>query len=285
MKNMNASQVSKMLRALATPERAASNAWFFKSGPGQYGEGDKFLGVTVPQQRTVAKQFRDLPLTDVEKLIMSPWHEERLTGVFILVYQYQHGDTNAKKSIYDFYISRTKCINNWDLVDSSAGYIVGPQLENDPDKMKILTKLAKSDLLWDRRIAMLATFYYIMQGRADEALDIIDILLHDQHDLIQKAVGWMLREIGKRVHDSRCPARTTALPPPVRTQRMLDTPRLRASVAPCAASPDNDIKCGGKILRQFLDKHAATMPRTSLRYAIEHFPPAERAHYLRKVVK
>jgi len=236
-----ADQVSVALRIVATPERAKSNAWFFKSGPGQYGEGDKFLGVSVPQQRTVAKQFKDLPLTEVEKLVMSPLHEERLTGVFILVGQYQRGDEVGKKAIYDFYMSHTACINNWDLVDSSAGYIVGPQLENDPNKMKILTKLAKSDPLWDRRIAMLATFHYIMRGRADEALAIIEILLNDKHDLIQKAVGWMLREIGKRADR--------------------------------------------QILVQFLDKHASTMPRTSLRYAIEHFSSSERAQYLGKVVK
>lgn len=237
----NLSDVSKALRFVATPERAKSNAWFFKTGPGQYGEGDQFLGVTVPQQRVVAKQFKDLPLYEVEKLIMSPWHEERLTGVFILVGQFQRGDESNKKAIYDFYMSHTGCINNWDLVDSSAGYIVGPWLEEKPQKMKILTKLAKSDLLWDRRIAMIATLYYINQGRADEAFDIIDILKNDSHDLIQKAVGWMLREIGKRV--------------------------------------DRDL------LIVFLDQNAATLPRTSLRYAIEHFSPSERAKYLNKVVK
>jgi len=137
---------------------------------------------------------------------------------------------------YDFYITHTKWINNWDLVDSSAGYIVGSWLDDKPDKMKILTKLAKSSLLWDRRIAMLATFAYIQHGRAEEALYIAEKLLYDEHDLIQKAVGWMLREIGKRVDR--------------------------------------------QILLAFLDKHAATMPRTSLRYAVEHFLPADRSHYL-----
>jgi len=233
--------VTKALKTVATAERAKTNAWFFKSGPGQYGEGDKFLGVTVPQQRVIAKQFKNLSLTEVEKLVMSPWHEERLTGVFILVYQYQRTDTVNKKAIYDFYMSHTKCINNWDLVDSSAGYIVGQWLDGKPEKMKVLTKLAKSDLLWDRRIAMIATFYYITQGTADEALQIIEILINDRHDLIQKAVGWMLREIGKRVDK----------------QALVD----------------------------FLDKHATTMPRTSLRYAIERFSPTERAKYLGKVVK
>ena len=238
---MKTLDVTKALKTVATAERAKTNAWFFKSGPGQYGEGDKFLGVTVPQQRVIAKQFKNLSLTEVEKLVMSPWHEERLTGVFILVYQYQRTDTVNKKAIYDFYMSHTKCINNWDLVDSSAGYIVGQWLDGKPEKMKVLTKLAKSDLLWDRRIAMIATFYYITQGTADEALQIIEILINDRHDLIQKAVGWMLREIGKRVDK----------------QALVD----------------------------FLDKHATTMPRTSLRYAIERFSPTERAKYLGKVVK
>jgi len=235
---MTAADASIELKKFASPEKAKASAWFFKTGPGQYGEGDKFLGVTVPEQRKIAKQFHDLPLLEVEKLIISPWHEERLTGVFILVYQFQHGDRSNKKEIYDFYLSHTANINNWDLVDSSAGYIVGSWLENSPNKMKILTNLAKSDLLWDRRIAMIATFYYIAQGRAEEALAIVEILKNDSHDLIQKAVGWMLREIGKRVNQ--------------------------------------------QILLDFLDQNADTLPRTTLRYAIEHFDAQTRQHYLKK---
>jgi 3-methyladenine DNA glycosylase AlkD len=234
--------VRSSLQAVATPERAKANAWFFKTGPGQYGFGDKFLGVTVPQQRKVAKQFKDLPLIEAEKLIMSAWHEERLTGLFILVDKFQRADTTNKKLIYDFYISHTKNVNNWDLVDSSAPYIVGPWLNDKPNKTKVLTKLAKSNLLWDRRIAMLSTFYYINKcSRADEAIAIANILLYDTHDLIQKAVGWMLREIGKRVDK--------------------------------------------QILLNFLDEHAAAMPRTSLRYAIEHLTTEQRAKYMGKVVK
>ncbi len=233
---MKARDVTQSLRAVATPKKAKASAWFFKSGPGQYAEGDKFLGVTVPEQRNIAKQFKDLSLKETEKLITSSWHEERLTGLFILVDQYRRGDQVNKKAIYDFYISHTEWINNWDLVDSSAGYIVGSWLSDKPDKMKVLQKLASSNLLWDRRIAMLATFHYIKQGRADETLAVINILLYDKHDLIQKAVGWMLREIGKRVDR--------------------------------------------QVLTAFLDKHAATMPRTCLRYAIEHFSPSERSHYL-----
>jgi 3-methyladenine DNA glycosylase AlkD len=253
---VTASDVSKALRQSATPEKAKTFTWFFKTGPGQYGEGDKFLGVTVPQQRKIAKKFRDLPLKDVEKLIASPWHEERLTGLFILVLQFKKADEAEQKIIYDFYLTQSGPvgleiisgprkmpakrifwgINNWDLVDSSAGYIVGPWLDGRPEKMKVLEKLAKSDHLWERRIAMIATSAYINNGRADEALRIAEILVDDKHDLIQKSVGWMLREIGKKVDR--------------------------------------------KILVSFLDKHAAMMPRTALRYAIEHFDAPSRTKYL-----
>ena len=229
-------QLKSELRKVANPEKAAFFPRFFKSAPGEYAEGDKFLGVTVPEQRKIAKQFKDLPLKQVEQLIMSSWHEERLTGLFILVGQYTKADEANKKAIYDFYMAHTRNINNWDLVDSSAEYIVGPWLEDKPEKMEVLQTLAHSELLWDRRIAMLATLHYIMRGRADEAIIVAEILLNDPHDLIQKAVGWMLREVGKRVD--------------------------------------------GELLRVFLKKHAANMPRTTLRYAIEHFTPQERGHYL-----
>lgn len=192
-------QLKSGLRKLATSEKAGSSAWFFKTGPGQYGEGDKFMGVTVPEQRRIAGQFKDLPLAELKMLITSPWHEERLTGLFILVGQYQRGSVADKKKVYDLYLSLTKYINNWDLVDSSAAYIVGPYLEGK--KRAVLTGLARSKDLWERRIAMIATFHYIRQGDAGDALKIAEILLRDKHDLIQKAVGWMLREIGKRVDE------------------------------------------------------------------------------------
>ena len=195
-------QVRHALRAVATVERAKDGRWFFKTGPGQYGEGDQFLGVTVPDQRKIAKRFNNLPLEEVKKLITSPWHEERLTGLFILIDQFKRGDNKTKKVIYDYYISHTKYINNWDLVDSSAGYIVGTWLDGQPDKIKVLTKLANSKLLWERRIAMISTLYFIVKKESvEEALTIIEILKYDKHDLIQKAVGWMLREIGKRVDE------------------------------------------------------------------------------------
>lgn len=233
---MDAADVSNALRRLGTPAKAKTSARFFKSAPGQYGEGDKFLGVTVPEQRKIAKQFENLRLPDVEKLLNSPWHEDRLTGLFILVYKYSAADEETRKEIYDFYISHTKNINNWDLVDCSSEYIVGAWLDGKPEKMEVLLRLAKSKIIWERRIAMLATFGYIKQGRAKEALVIAKKLLHDKHDLIQKAVGWMLRELGKKV--------------------------------------------GRQYLVNFLDKHAAAMPRTALRYAIEHFDPHQKAHYM-----
>lgn len=235
---MNSEDVSKALRAVATPERAASNAWFFKSGPGQYGEGDKFLGVTVPQQRTIAKQFKGLPLRELEKLIMSSWHEERLTSLFILVDQYKRANPKTKRQIVSFYHKHRSNVNNWDLVDSSAPYIMGDYLTYH--SRAVLVRLARSNSIWDKRIAMLSTFGWIRQGDFVDAFKIIDILLHDKHDLIQKAVGWMLREIGKQDKNA---------------------------------------------LLDFLDQQAATMPRTSLRYAIEHFSSDERAKYLGKVVK
>lgn len=230
------SSVASELRKLATPAKAKASSWFFKTGPGQYGEGDKFLGVTVPEQRKIAKQFKDLSLKEVEKLIMSPWHEERLTSLFILVYRYEKADPAIKKQIYDFYLSNSKWINNWDLVDCSAEYIVGEWLKDKPTKIKVLLKLAGSELLWDRRIAMIATFAFIKEGSPDATLLIAEKLLSDKHDLIQKAVGWMLREVGKRVD------------------------RV--------------------VLFQFLDQYGSTMPRTSLRYAIEHLQPNQRQHYL-----
>lgn len=236
-----ADRVITDLKETASSERAESNEWFFKTGKGQYGYGDKFLGVRVPEMRKVAKKYKELKFTEIKKLISNPFHEVRLTGVFILVYAYQHSDSKGKKEIFEFYMSHTKFINNWDLVDSSAGYIVGDYLQDKADKMSTLTKLAKSKLLWERRIAMIATLKYIVDGSHEEAIAIATILLNDDHDLIQKAVGWMLREVGKRVDRH--------------------------------------------ILLEFLDEYAVTMPRTTLRYAIEHLKPEARKRYLQMAKK
>lgn len=184
------------LQKQGSPQKAANSAWFFKTGPGQYGEGDVFIGVTVPDQRKIAKRYSDLSLSDLDTLLKSGLHEERLTALIILVNQYKKGDKAAQKAIYDFYMQHTKCVNNWDLVDSSACYIVGPWLK-DKDKT-ILYTLARSENLWERRIAILSTFAYIQAGDSNDALKIAEILIQDEHDLIQKAVGWMLREVGKR---------------------------------------------------------------------------------------
>lgn len=190
---MTAKQVSQALKAVATPEKAKSSEWFFKSGPGQYGEGDVFVGVTVPEQRQIARQFCDLPLPEIKKLLRSKIHEERLTALFILVIQFGKADPAGKQKIFDFYLENLDRVNNWDLVDSSAHLILGPQISDQ----KMLIKLAKSQDLWERRVAIIATFARMRQGNCDWSIEISELLLNDQHDLIHKAVGWVLREVGK----------------------------------------------------------------------------------------
>jgi 3-methyladenine DNA glycosylase AlkD len=207
---------------------------FFKCGPGEYGEGDTFIGVTVPAQRTIARQFRDLPLAETDDLLTSPIHEERLTALFILVDQFNRGDDRVRGRIFRLYMQRLRFINNWDLVDTSAAPIVGGRLADKP--RTLLDRLARSPHLWSRRVAMIATFHFIHRGEHRDAIRIAGILVNDEHDLIHKAVGWMLREVDKRAS----PAALTA----------------------------------------FLTRHAATMPRTMLRYAIERLPAERRAHWM-----
>lgn len=190
-----AAEVSKKLKSLSDLARAKSSAWFFKTGPGQYGEGDIFIGLTVPQVRSVVKEARGLPLEEIEKLLHSHLHEERLTALLILVAQFQKADENLQKKFVDFYLKNTNHVNNWDLVDSSAAQILGAYLENRP--RAILEKLAKSSLLWERRIAMISTFHFIRLGESKDAFKIATLLLGDKEDLMHKAVGWMLREVGK----------------------------------------------------------------------------------------
>lgn len=218
-----AAGVRRRLRALANAEMAAVAQRFFKTGPGEYGEGDRFYGIRVGPVRNVAREFYDIDLRDVEQLLDSPWHEERLAAVLIMV-------RRADDEIFRLYLRRSDRINNWDLVDASAPHIVGPRC--DP---RLLTKLAKSKLLWERRIAIVATQYFIRRGAFAETLRIAELLLADEHDLIHKACGWMLREVGNRD---------------------------RAT------------------LERFLRKHAAHMPRTMLRYAIERLPEARRREFL-----
>ncbi len=192
----NFSDIKKELRAKANKEKVSVYQRFFKTGLGQYGEGDKFLGVTVPNIHIVAKKFSSTTFDDIKKLLGSAYHEERLTALFILVGQFEKGDEKCHKKIFTFYLKNRKGINNWDLVDSSAYKIVGAHLANKPKG--ILYKYARSRNLWDRRIAIVSTFHFIRQNSFCDTIAIAEILLNDKHDLIHKAVGWMLREVGKR---------------------------------------------------------------------------------------
>ena len=169
---------------------------FFKTGPGEYGEGDKFLGLSLPAIRAAARTYKDLPLATTIALLRSPWHEERLLALIILVKQYERGTDAQRGAIHRAYLANTRYINNWDLVDSSAQYIVGPHLKGA--KRLLLARLARSRSMWERRIAVLATFAYIKDDDFADALRIAELLLGDEHDLIHKATGWMLREVGKR---------------------------------------------------------------------------------------
>lgn len=184
------------LRALRDEEIAAHSARFFKCGKGEYGEGDRFLGIRVPIVRQQVKRFRDAPLRAVLALLRSPYHEERLFAVLMLVDQYQRGDVDEKERVFRLYLENRRYVNNWDLVDSSAHKIVGPRLQMGD--RALLYELAESASVWDRRIAMMATCHYIRQRDFKDALAIAKVLLHDEHDLIHKVVGWMLREIGNR---------------------------------------------------------------------------------------
>lgn len=229
----------RALRAHADPSRVPGVTRFFKCGPGEYGEGDTFIGVTVPAQRTIARRFRDLPLAQVDILLTSRIHEERLTALLILVDQFTRGDDRMRGRIFRLYMRRLRSINNWDLVDSSAAQIVGGWLTDKP--RTLLDRLARSRHLWSRRVAMIATLRFITRGDHREAIRIATILVNDQHDLIHKAVGWMLREVDKR------------------------------------SSP--------AALKAFLNRHAATMPRTMLRYAIERLPEVERRRWMHKAIE
>jgi 3-methyladenine DNA glycosylase AlkD len=232
---LTADNLKQELRQAGTMERAETCAWFFKTGKGQYAEGDKFLGVNVPSQRKLAKKYLSLPLSEIKLLVDSPYHEDRLTGLIILTLQYPKADLKKQKEIYNFYLKYTKSINNWDLVDLSAPNIVGNFLLNKD--REVLCRLASSKNLWEKRIAIVSTFAFIRNKEAEYTFKISEILLNDDHDLIHKAVGWMLREVGKR--------------------------------------------CGREVEEKFLKIHYQKMPRTMLRYAIEHFEEEKRQKYLK----
>jgi 3-methyladenine DNA glycosylase AlkD len=193
---MTIQKIKKRLKQLANKEKAEILQRFFKTGPGEYGEGDVFIGVKVPDVRKVAKDFRDTTIGDIIVLLESAIHEERLLALFMLVQKYRSGNNRTKEDIYKLYLNKTRFINNWDLVDGSAQHIVGEHLM-DKDKIP-LHELASSVNLWERRIAVMATFYFIKHGKYEETLKVAKTLLNDSEDLIHKAVGWMLREVGKR---------------------------------------------------------------------------------------
>ena len=189
-------QLKKDLLNLKNPEKAKIFSRFFKTGKGDYGEGDVFLGISVPEQRKIAKKYPDLTLKEIQELLSSKVHEHRLTSLFILISKYKKSETAGKKEIADFYLDNAKNVNNWDLVDLSAPNILGDYLL-EKDK-PILYILARSGNLWERRIAIMSTFEFIKNNKFEDALKISEMLVYDKHDLIHKAVGWMLREIGKR---------------------------------------------------------------------------------------
>jgi 3-methyladenine DNA glycosylase AlkD len=225
--------VRKTVRAAAEPSAGAFSARFFKTGKGEYGEGDRFLGIAVPLLRRMGRQFRDLSLTDCGKLLQSPFNEERALALMVLIDHYKRGDAAEREAVFRLFVRHRRFVNNWNLVDLSAPLIPGPHLA--PRDRALLFKLIRSRVLWDRRIAVLATFHFIRQGDFRDTFKLVELLLTDKHDLMHKACGWMLREIGKR-----------------------DEP----------------------VLEGFLQRHAAVMPRTMLRYAIERFPPKKRLRYL-----
>ena len=221
------------LRRKANPTKAKCLAKFFKTGPGQYGEGDVFIGLTVPEVRVVAKKYADASLDDLDRLLADKIHEVRLLGLMIVVLQYERGDAGTKKRIVDFYRKHFDRVNNWDLVDLTSYKILGDHLRTRD--RAILKTFAKTNHLWTQRIAIVSTYAFIREGQFDDTLSIAQILLTHPHDLIHKAVGWMLREVGKRDQT---------------------------------------------VLRNFLDRFAAQMPRTMLRYAIEKMDVAMRKHYM-----
>lgn len=196
MRSSLIADIRHRLQTVSDSKFAEQSQRYFKTGPGEYGEGDKFIGIRVPVLRRIAKQHRDLPLANAEALVRSPVHEERLLALLILVMRYDKGDATVRKDVFDLYCGNMQFVNNWDLVDSSAHLIVGPFLQNR--NRRLLHRLAKSDVLWKRRIAIMSTFAYIKDGEFDETLKIAESLLSDEEDLIHKAVGWMLREVGNR---------------------------------------------------------------------------------------
>jgi 3-methyladenine DNA glycosylase AlkD len=195
---MTANDVVKDLDFYADSKKAAHLSGFFKTGKGEYGEGDIFIGIVVPNQRIVAKEYKELPLSEIQKLLSSKIHEHRLTALFILTYKFPKADEKTKKDIVEFYLKNTRYINNWDLIDLSSVEILGTYILDHPEYKKVLYKFSLSKNLWERRISIISTFELIRAKQFEDSLKIATTLVNDKHDLIQKATGWMLREIGKR---------------------------------------------------------------------------------------
>jgi 3-methyladenine DNA glycosylase AlkD len=233
--SISAKEFVKKLETLRSPDELKKIQRYFKSGEGEYGEGDEFMGVRMGQVFALAKEFMDMPPSEIEKLLESPIHEVRVGAVSIMDWQARDKKTPEarRKELFDIYLKRHDRINNWDLVDRSAPYVVGGYLFDKP--RAILYKLARSKNMWERRTAIVSTSYFIRKGEVDDTFKIAEMLRNDKEDLIHKAVGGWLREAGKQ-----------------------DRPRLL----------------------RFLDKYAATMPRTMLRYAIEHLDKKQREHYI-----
>jgi len=196
METMILHKVRKDLKNLGDKQKANDLQRFFKTGPGEYGEGDIFLGIRVPETRKLAKRYQDISIEEVEQLLHSAIHEERLLALIIFIHKSSKGDESVKKGIYELYLRNTQFVNNWDLVDASAEHIVGAFLMDKSKKP--LYRLAKSKNLWERRISIMSTFHFIKRNEFSETLKISEMLISDEDDLIHKAVGWMLREVGKR---------------------------------------------------------------------------------------
>ncbi len=193
---MTLAEIQSRLKEAGNPDIAAHSARFFRTGPGEYGEGDRFRGIRVPVLRKLANTCDAADMSVVEQLLMSPWHEDRLCALFMLIRRYERGDDAQKEVVFTLYLKRIEYVNNWDLVDSSAPKIVGAHLESG--EKRLLFDWVHDENLWKRRIAVIATYWYIKRGRFDEFPEMAEQLLSDDHDLIHKAVGWMLREVGKK---------------------------------------------------------------------------------------
>ncbi len=193
---MTASEIRKAIRALGDSAIAEHSQRFFKTGKGEYGEGDKFLGIRAPVIRRQVQKYREAPLRVIVALLRSPWHEERLFAVLSLAKRFRLGDDDTRRTVFETYLDHLNYVNNWDLVDGSAHLIIGPWLEGR--SRKLLHKLARSKSLWERRVAIMSTYHFIKNGDFADTLAIAETLVNDREDLIHKAVGWMLREVGNR---------------------------------------------------------------------------------------